>query len=213
MPITVGRFWAKPYREAWRNLQMRLATRYDGEPLIREVANASGSSMTDEPFLLPGDSDSIANLRAAGFTDALYKACQTEAPEDYAGWKTTCIEYPFSPYREIDSGRPRSDLAFTISTMQRWRRMLGPRGIVGNHALEFPIAGHLVSLYEEIRKMGLPISLQTHAPKEINLEATVKMGVEYGASSVEIWTAAKYGGFMSLSSEKLQYLAALFYQK
>lgn len=98
-PIIVGRFWSKPYRDAWRDFQTRLAIRYDAEPLIHEVTNTSGSSMTDEPFLLPSDNESVANLRKAGFTDQAYKACRMESVEDYAGWKTTCIEYPFNPYR------------------------------------------------------------------------------------------------------------------
>lgn len=40
--MTVGRFWAQPYRDAWRDLQHRLAARYDAEPLVREVTNTSG---------------------------------------------------------------------------------------------------------------------------------------------------------------------------
>jgi len=211
MPITVGRFWSKPYRNAWRDLQMRLATRYDSEPLIREAANSSGSSITDEPFILPGDSNSIANLRTAGFTDSLYKACLMESVDDYAGWKTTCIEYPFNPYREIDSGRPKNDMAFTLSVMQRWRRMLGPRGILSNHALQSPIPDHLAPIYDEIRKLGPPISFQTHSPKEVDVEAMVQTGIDCGAAAVEIWTVAKFGGFLSLPPEKLQHLAALFH--
>ncbi len=42
--ITIGRFWAPSYRQAWRDLQSQLAFFYDAEPLIAEVSNSACGS-------------------------------------------------------------------------------------------------------------------------------------------------------------------------
>jgi hypothetical protein len=209
-PITVGHFWSAPYRQAWRDLQTRLADRYDREPLIREVSNSSGSTITDEPFILAGDAQSIAHLLAAGYQDKLFEACLAESSADYAGWKTTRVECPFNPFRLMDTGRPQDDTAFTLAQMQAWRR-LGPRGIIGNHSLQQPLAPQLAPIYDEMMKLGPPIALQTHAPRDIDLEGALQNGIRHGAGSIEIWSEAKVGGFKSFPPEKLRELAALFH--
>jgi hypothetical protein len=210
MPVTVGRFWAKPYREAWRDFQNRLAAKYDSEPLIREVSNTTGSSITDESMLLPGDAMSIGDLKAAGFTDQEYQDCLNAAPEDYAGWKTTGIEFTFSPYRLIDSGHPVLAMDVTTGRMDSVRKALGAQAVLSHHALQGPIPANFASMYAEMKKLGPPITLQTHAPKGLNLPAALQAGIETGAISIELWSEAQFGGFISLPPEKVKELAALF---
>jgi hypothetical protein len=209
MPISVGRFWTQPYRDAWRDLQKRLSARYDAEPLIREVTNTSGATMTDESILLPADQESITNLRAAGFTDRQFQACLTESPADYAGWATTGVELICNPYRAMDLGRPKADVDFTLKLMQQWRRTLGPRGVLSNHALNKPIADHLVAIYDEMRRLGPPSALQTHSPGGLDWEGALRTGVSYGAGSIELWPGTKFGGFTSKDPQTLRQWANL----
>src|SRR4051812_11828339 len=46
----LGRFWSEAYRQAWSQLQVQLAAKYDALPLTREVAITSCMSFTAEPF-------------------------------------------------------------------------------------------------------------------------------------------------------------------
>src|SRR5580698_8385561 len=73
--VQVGRFWTAPYRDAWRELQQSLAARYDTDPLVGEVAASSCSVATAEPFGVHVFLDSAAAFRAAGFSDAVHRAC------------------------------------------------------------------------------------------------------------------------------------------
>ena len=52
---TFGRFWdpTSNYAAAWRQLQTKLAAKYDANPLIQEVAVTSCTSFSAEPFFLP----------------------------------------------------------------------------------------------------------------------------------------------------------------
>ena len=209
LPITVGRYWTPAYRAAWRDLQTKLAARYDDEPLVREVAVESGSSMTDEPFIIPGDPLSDRNLLAAGFTDQAYRETLMGAMEDYAGWKKTDVEYPFSPYRAIGSGRPVPDLNFTFSVMQAFRHALGPRAILSNHGLGAPLPPQLVPLFAEIAKLGPPTNFQMVAPKGVILPQAIPFGVQNGAHAIELWSVAKYGGFLSMPPDTVRALGAL----
>jgi hypothetical protein len=210
LPITVGRFWSQPYRDAWRDFQRRLSARYDREPLIREVTNTSGSTMTDESILLPADPESIKNLHAAGFSDKQFQACLMESSIDYAGWATTNVELICNPYRAMDSGRPNANIDFTLKLMQHWRRTLGPRGVLSNHSLNQPLAEHLVAIYDEMRRLGPPLALQTHSPGGLDWEGALRSGVSYGAASIELWPGTKFGGFTSKDPQTLRRWASLF---
>jgi len=208
MPITVGRFWSKPYRDAWRELQAKLAAHYDAEPLIREISNTSGSSMTDESILLPGDPESVKSMRAAGFTDAQFQACLWESPEDYTGWASTRVECVCNPYRAIDSGKTRTDPDFTLKLMRHWRQTLGARGVLSNHALNEP-AEH-ADIYDEMRRLGPPIAFQTHSPSGLNWDGALRLGQSYGAGSIELWSGTKFGGFEKQDPQRLREWAASF---
>ena len=195
MPITVGRYWDQPYREAWRELQRRLAVRYDAEPLIREVTNTSGSSITDEPFIVAGDAQSLRNLLAAGFNDRRFRQTLAESCDDYAAWATTRVEWSCSPYRAMDSGRPRPQPEFTLEMMRQWRAKLGPRGVLGNHSLNEPIAPQLVFIYEELGRLGAPTSVQTHSPHGLDWEGALRNAMRFRIEAVELWASTRFEGF------------------
>lgn len=105
--MEVPRFWTAPYRQAWQELQQALATRYDADPRLAEVAVSSCATLSDEPFVLPATQAGIAALHQAGFTDAAYRACLAGAIEDYAPWRRTALDYTFAPFRDTDSRASR----------------------------------------------------------------------------------------------------------
>jgi hypothetical protein len=186
---TIGRFWSDAYQQAWRQLQSDLAERYDNEPLIHEVTMTSCTSISSEPFILPTDKFSIESLRSAGFTDSAYQHCLIEAWRDYAPWVATRIEYPFNPFRGIDSGQLIINWDFSNAVMNTWRQQMGERGILSNYDLKSPPGNRIVPIYEHMKNLGAPIELQLFAPRNLDLEASVAYGISLGASVIELWNS------------------------
>jgi hypothetical protein len=210
----LGRFWSTAYMQAWQRLQMQLANKYDSEPLIREVTDTSCSSLTDEPFILEGDAESIQNMLRAGFTDDAYRNCLIRSPSDYEGWRTTSIDRAFSPYRKIGGGRATGDLPLTLQIMLAFRQSLGQRAIVSNHALAMPESlseRGLMPVMDDIRKVGPPIEFQTANPSapwlqggQLDWDQAMNYGISLGASAIELWGWGHSGGFTAIAPQKLQ---------
>lgn len=211
----VGRFWTTNYRRAWQRLQKQLADKYDSESLIREVTDTSCSSLTDEPFIIDGQPESIQNMLRAGFTDEAYRNCLLNSPADYEGWRTTSIDFAFGPYRNIGAGKPTPDPAVTAQVMAAFRKALGQRAILSNHALA--TSGSLASrelLYvmDDIKKFGPPIEFQTANPHaawlqggELDWDGTINYGISLGATSIELWGhSGRSSGFVAIPEAKLR---------
>jgi hypothetical protein len=199
IPITIGSFWSEEYRRAWRALQTELARKYDKDPLVRDVSMSSCSSVSVEPFVLPGDPVSLRNLQTAGFSDQKYRECLAGAAADYASWHNSSIEFPFNPFRDTDSGGPRQDMAFTLATMRAWRERLRARAILSNDSLQSPPIAWIAPIYAEMKELGPPLELQLNAPKGINLDDTMAYGIGLGATTIEIWPVTS----QTVAAEKL----------
>ena len=206
-PLTLGRYWMADYISAWRNVQAQLAARYDGEPLVREVAVTSCAQQTDEPFVPTLDSTSKTNLVSAGYTDDEQKACLEGAFDDYAAWKATLVDYTFNPFTPLSGS---ADTSFPISVMQACRASLGPRCVIDNHVLESPLNAPNDPLYAEMRTLGAPINFQTGSPEQMNCAwtETIAQGVAIGAGAIEVWPDAKLHGFDSLTLPEVMSLAS-----
>ena len=204
-PITIGRFWSDPYRQAWAQLQNMLANKYDSEPLILEVADSSCSSQTDEPFIIALDSIDLKNLHAAGFSDAAYKNCLMSSFNDYQGWKTTRVEFPFNPFHLTDSLPVGIDDAFTYQVMEAFRTQLGAHAVIGNHSLQSPVSTQLQPIYTDFSKFGPLIELQLNSPNKDSVDASIKEGVSVGATAIEVWdSSCRNCAFTVFSAATLQ---------
>ena len=199
--ITIGRFWAPSYRRVWRDLQSRLASLYDAEPLVAEVSNSSCGSQTDEPFITTGDSFSVGNLHAAGLTDALYEDCLMDSIQDYTGWATTRIDFAFSPFKHTD-GQPFADVDFTLKVMNTFRAALGQRAVLSQHSMNSPVSATLAPIYDHMQSLGPIIEFQTHSPKGLDWAGAIRNAIGYGADAVELWNGAT--GFGRSSASVLQ---------
>lgn len=203
--LQIARFWTEPYRRAWRQLQTDLAQRYDANPLVRGVSITSCTSRADEPFILPLDRDSIDALHKAGFSDAAYERCLREAPDDYAAWRKTPLDYTFNPFHRTDGPR-KVDPAVSIDVMESFRRQLGGRAILMNHGLTYPLHDRAQPIYAALKRLGPPVALQMFAPDSSTWDAAIGIGIqEFAADSIEIWPAVspKFGGYESLPDGRL----------
>ena len=198
---TLGRWWETPYRQAWASLQQALAKRYDGQPVLHDVAVSSCATLTAEPFVIaPG---TMKAAGAAGWTPSAEQACLDGALSDYAVWRHTAIYYPMNPFP--------GDPAITTEVMGRCARSQrggGPWCILGNNALspDSATTGRVAPVYEEINGLWsadatrTPVSFQMNGPQPSTYCDAMVVAVEHHAQSVELWprTGPVAGGFAAL---------------
>ena len=205
-PRAVGRFWSPAYRQAWAQLQQQLAARFDNRPLIREVAVTSCMSYTAEPFVVPIQEGVLTPLRANGFTDAAYKDCLAHAVADYAPWQRSRLVLSVNPLRTA-YGQGNGDQAFTEGLMRDCRQTIGRRCVFDNHDLDTDLPGPLYRIYATMKQLGPEIEFQTWRTTPKDFDGTIRLGVSYGASSIELYQ--DYGGFPLVPDARLRQWAAM----
>ena len=187
---TLGQWWKPGYRSAWAGLQQALAARYDTNPVLREVAVSSCSSLTAEPFVIGGEV--IALAEADGWTPAAQQSCLDGALSDYAPWADTAVYYPMNPLV--------ADQTITDEVMQRCATSAaagGPTCILANNDLS-PVSattGASAPTYAEMdalwsaNRSTSPIAFQMDGPNNATYCAAVRVAVSFHAQSVELWPA------------------------
>jgi hypothetical protein len=200
---TVGRFWSPAYRQAWAHLQELLAARYDRRVLIREVSVTACMSYTAEPFFIPvtTDDDVLNPLLAAGFTDKAYKRCLSNAIDDYAPWRRSRLVLAVNPLRTAPGPGP-GDAAFTKRVMRNCREAIGVRCVFDNHDLDTALLPPALPLYRFMKRQGPEVVFQTFRETPTDFAGTIKLGVRYGASAIELWQ--DFGGFPLVPNAKLR---------
>jgi hypothetical protein len=199
---TLGRFWSPAYRAAFANLQKLLAAKYDGEPLIREVAITQCMSFTAEPFFIPNrqGGNVVPLLRAAGFTDDAFKSCLSNAVADYSPWKETRLVYSFNPYNTAQGGG--GDPQFTIGVMKACRAAVGVRCVLDNHDLDATPPKAILPIFAAMKEMGPEIEFQTFTTTPKDFPGTIRLGVQLGASGIELYQ--DYPGFTKVPAATLK---------
>ena len=204
-PRVLGRFWSEPYRKAFAAFQEQLAARYDGEPLIREVAITSCMSVTAEPFYVPLEDTLQAPIRAAGFNDADYRSCLEGALADYAPWKASRLVLSVNSYGTV-SGEP-NDPGFTIGVMHACRKAIGARCVLDNHDLDATPPESILPIFAAMRKLGPEIEFQTFHETPDDFDGTIARGVALGATAIELWQ--DFHGFPLVDDDDLKRWAAM----
>jgi len=147
-------------------------------------------------------------MHPAGFTDALYIKMLEEAGEDYKSWAKTRINFLINPFKYTDTDKPIEDKEFTVNLMKFYKKKYGERAILSNHSFQSPHTERLEFIYQGIKELGWPFDYQTHSPKGINMEATVKdAALIMGATTLELWNA-----YVTYPNEDLLRWKALFKQ-
>ena len=209
VPVQFPSFWTTAYRSAWVPLQAALAARYDGNAMVNQVTITSCSQQTFEPFIRPLDAMSVTNMLAAGYTDAQDATCLQNAASDYAAWKLTPLEFPFSPLPHIDGGKVSVETTTPISLMTSLRSSMGTRLVVANEGLDVTFNSALAQLYTAFPTVGPPLQFQTYNPF-VNWDQTIAIGITYHPSQIEIWdTTAAPKGQAVLTTAQLQSYAAM----
>jgi hypothetical protein len=201
--VAVGRFWSAEYGDAWRQLQVALARRYDDTPLVHEVAISSCAASTAEPFVVPVGERNLPALTDAGYSDAAMKQCLMGAIDDYAPWQNVAIDYTFNPWRSTASGTPRPDPSFTLKVMDAFRARYGARGVIANHGLLPQIYPPARSLIDEMHRLGPPIEFQSRGPVQ-DWPATIQTAERLGVTEMELWNSRDAGGAAPVTMDELR---------
>ncbi|WP_235616595.1 hypothetical protein [Mycobacterium montefiorense] len=206
---TLGHVWDDRYHLRWAHLQELLAAKYDGDPLVHEVAVTSCMMFTAEPFSIDTRPAAVGPLRKAGMTDANYKTCLNRIVDDYAPWKTTRFETPLNPFKATDSGKPVHDVDFTLAWMADCRKRAGDRCVFDNHDLDVPakVDNDLRKIYAAMKRSNAEVEFQTGGASPADLAAVIGYGVEMGATSIELYQ--DYGGFTQVPDDDLRKYAAM----
>jgi hypothetical protein len=216
---TTGRWWTPAYRAAWSSFLHSLASRYDGNPLIRSVAVSSCATLTAEPFVQSPSLPLHNTLFAAGWSSAAQQRCLQGAFADYSGWKRTSIDYTFNPFVTYTPGKAAGtpEPTFTsqvMATCANLHRTTGRTCILSNHAFTAtaPTTSRSAPVYAEITALyaqhPTPVDLQTGPPDNFGGCQAIDVAVSYHAQSLELWPPAanpkSFKGFTAYPESELQ---------
>ncbi len=214
-PLIIGKFWTAEYTQAWRELQVALAAKYDADPLIEEVAISSCGSTSAEPFVMAMLEPNIPAFKAAGFSDAQMQACLLGAIDDYVPWKRVALDYTANGYRTYKTEEHYTDgpwnlrPEFTAQVLEEFRRRLGPRAVVANHGLADTVDPAQAPVLAELKKLGPPMEFQT-ANWKGNFDHEVKDAKSYGATEFEMWDTKDTGKGVGISYDQIKAWTKLF---
>jgi hypothetical protein len=187
---TIGRFWTDAFGQAYDQLEILLAAKYDSLPEVREVTIARCTTFYDEPFIRDTQEPAtVSALLGAGYTVAADQTCQQQEIQASTVWQHTHSDLSFNPYQVVDSvGAIRTDETFTESMMQFCRTVLGSACVLENNSLRDPPPGAAYALmYETMMQLGAPIAFQTASSSRVgDLAQVLAYAVTLRAGSVEL---------------------------
>ena len=91
--------------------------------------------------------------------------------------------------------------------MRDCRRTIGRRCVFDNHDLDTDLPGPLHRIYATMKQLGPEIEFQTWRTTPQDFDGTIRLGVSYGASSIELYQ--DYGGFPLVADARLRQWAAM----
>lgn len=207
---TVGHFWEQNYRAAYANFQVYLATKYDGQPEIRDVAITGCSTVYAEPLMRQGSVSSNRDAyKAAGYNEADNEACERDQITAHQVWTQTRSSLALNVYQRWNDGStPKftNDENYTEAMAEFCRQALGDACVLGNNGIGkdgalYPCADIGGAdwgtrdpenrMYTKISCAGAPIYFQTAAAQKIQsygftLDDVLAWAVVAGAGLVEL---------------------------
>lgn len=188
----VVRWWEADVQAAQKDLVLKLAAQYDGKIPLIYIAN--GGTIYAEPFIRGlSDSRTQANLKAAGYTADADAASYVAGYEMFRAFKVTRLAQAFNPWQKLDaSGKQVSDVAFTISMMDKFAGIFPRRAVWGNNSIRASGLGGLYGqMYDHMKAAhaasGRPLRFQTATkPRVGSYVTTLQWAVAQGAHCVEL---------------------------
>jgi hypothetical protein len=204
----VGRWWTSQFRDAYADLQTKLAAAYDGNAAIADVTIARCTTIYSEPFIRDiSSAATVQALLAAHYTVAADEQCQEDQITAHDVWKHTHSSLSFNPYETIaQDGTVGQDEAFTESMMSDCRSVLGERCTLENNSIrQSSLGGSYDQMYAAMKAEGPWIHFQTATSAKVgDLPTVLQWAVGEGANAVEL-----PGGYENLiSTSALEHYAS-----
>lgn len=188
---TIGPWWTTAYQAAYAQLQAKLATIYDGNPLLREVTISGCMTVYAEPF--QRDDTNFAALYAQGYSVTADETCMREQIDAHKVWTTTHSSLsvnPWSPWVQTGSdavSQATPSIAFPAQIMSYCRQVLGTRCTLENNSIRQGSAAEYQPLFDAIDELGPDITFQTATSARIgDVGAAIAEAISLGANAVEL---------------------------
>ena len=173
---TMPKFWDPRFNAADTAAQAAMAGLLDGNPTVREVTLAAGTTVYDEPMQSIGPL-ALPQDHAAGMTDAAFLATLKSGIDAMKVWHHTSTYMAFNP-----SG-------ITVQVMEYFRQALGPMAVLGNNSVR-DTTNPASAFYASITSLGPPIAFQTAgSPRIGDVKTAFDIAVQMRAEAVEVGAA------------------------
>jgi len=188
--VTVGRFWTAPFGNAYGDLQNQLAAKYDAVPEILQTEISRCTTYWTEPYYRQWQTDRTRQaFLDAGYTAEADDVCHNEEIRAHDVWAQTRSGLSVSPFWRLSAnGAARYDMAYTEDMMRYCRSVLGPRCVLENYSLRWPLlSGHYDQLHAALEALGPPLAFQTANPAKVGeWYAALNWAADIGTNSVEL---------------------------
>lgn len=197
----VPKFWESGYLNAFNDLVVKLAAKYDDVPEIREVTTPALVTFTAEPMIRHPSPENMKTYIDNGYSAATDLIQQRSAIALLKAWKQTRFSISFSPYEYITSDATLEiSLTDTENLIDYFVQLFGKQAVLANNglrdstsinAIDFQPGGTHYAMYQYMygyhRQDGIPVMFQTEKTKDIgNLGATIQQGINLGAAAIEL---------------------------
>src|SRR5206468_12885986 len=112
------------------------------------------------------------------------------------------FETPLNPFKSTDGGTAKHDEQFTLDWMKKCRKEEPARCAFDNHDLDSTLNKDLDKTYEAMQLSGAEVEFQPGPALPKDLDDVMRLAVEKGATSVELYQ--DYGGFTQMPDAKLK---------
>ena len=136
---TLPYFWTDDFQKYWADFQLKLAERYDNQPLILDVALSGCMTHNAETMwrnYSAKNDTTIETLKAVGLNIKDDEACllgQIDAAAN--AWKSTNISMAINSWKDYDKKGYPLKSSFVQKMVNRCSAKLGSRCIVGNNSV------------------------------------------------------------------------------
>jgi len=202
---SVGHFWESNFKQAYAELQTKLAAKYDGVAEVQEVDIVGCTTIFEEPFLRQGNlAANVTAYKNAGYTEAANQQCIKDAMVAHQVWTQTRSSESFNPYSSWNGSGFSVNEDFTEQMVNYCRQVLGERCVLGNDSIgksnisyacaDIGAAGWASKddygrMYTAIKCKGKPIYFQTATMAKIGtagLQDALTWAASLGAGMVEL---------------------------
>lgn len=195
----IPKFWDSGFQRLFQQFDAKLAAKYDGDPVVREVVPGMCITNFAEPFQRQfSQKVNIATASAQGYSDASDQACLKATVSVFkADWPTTNLALAFNPYQSTvtrPSAADKSDAGAQASIevprgiAEYCVAQLGARCVVGNNSMKDVSRGRSYdALYAMLQGLHQPLYIQTASGAKIqDWQVALQNSVDLGAISIEL---------------------------